>query len=186
MTDSLQVPLQITIRDVLRSEALEAHIREKAAKLEEFYPRIVSCRVTVEELRKHHHQGRHFRVRIDVRVPGHHELVANRDHDEDVYVALRDAFDAMARQLEDVAREQRGDVKAHEVPQRGRVTRLFTDQGYGFFETGDGRELYFSRENVAHPTFDDLAAGTEVQFIEERAAEGPQAKRVSVGKHHHA
>lgn len=184
MTASLQVPLQITIRDVARSEALEAHIREKAAKLEEFHPRITSCRVTVEELRKHHHQGRHFRVRIDVRVPGHVELVANRDHDEDVYVALRDAFDHMARQLEDVVREQRGDVKAHELPQRGKVTRLFTDQGYGFIETGDGRELYFSRENVAHPSFDDLAAGTEVQFIEELAGEGRQAKRVSAGKHH--
>ena len=176
--------LQITIRDVPRSEALEAHIREKAAKLEEFHPRIVSCRVTVEELRKHHHQGRHFRVRIDVRVPGHQELVANRDHDEDVYVALRDAFDNVARQLEEVVREQRGDVKVHQVPQHGRVTRLFTDQGYGFIETGDGRELYFNRDNVAHPGFDELVAGTEVQFIEELAAEGRQAKRVSAGKHH--
>jgi ribosomal subunit interface protein len=184
MTGSLQVPLQITIRDVPRSEALEAHIRQKAAKLEEFHPRITSCRVTVEELRKHHHQGRHFRVRIDARVPGHQELVANRDHDEDVYVALRDAFDAIGRQLEEVARAQRGDVKAHALPQHGRVTRLYTDQGYGFIETGDGRELYFSRENVAHPGFDDLAAGTEVQFIEELAGEGRQAKRVSVGKHH--
>jgi ribosomal subunit interface protein len=184
MTGSLQVPLQITIRDVPRSEALEAHIRQKAAKLEEFYARITSCRVTVEELRKHHHQGRQFRVRIDVRVPGHRELVVDRDHDEDVYVALRDAFDAMARQLEDVTREQRGDTKVHELPQHGRVTRLFTDRGYGFIETGDGRELYFSRENVAHPGFDDLAAGTEVQFIEELAGEGRQAKRVSAGKHH--
>jgi cold shock CspA family protein len=110
--------------------------------------------------------------------------VANRDHDEDVYVALRDAFDAMARQLEEVARAQRGDVKAHALPQHGRVTRLVTDEGYGFIETGDGRELYFSRENVAHPGFDDLAAGTEVQFIEELAAEGRQARRVSAGKHH--
>jgi cold shock CspA family protein len=139
--------------------------------------------VTVEELRKHHHQGRQFRVRIDLRVPGK-ELVANRDHHEDVYVALRDAFDAVKRQLEDVAREMRGDVKAHAVPQHGKVARLFTDEGYGFIETADGRELYFSRGNVVHPTFDQLKPGAEVQFIEEMAAEGPQAKRISVGKHH--
>ena len=113
MTESLQVPLQITIRDMPRSEALEAHVRQKAAKLEEFYPRIVSCRVIVEELRKHHHQGRHFRVRIDVRVPGHHELVANRDHDEDVYVALREAFDIAVRQIDEHARVVRGEVKTH-------------------------------------------------------------------------
>ncbi len=184
MTGSLQVPLQITFRDMPRSDALEQHIQQKAAKLEAFYPRIVSCRVTVEEARKHHQQGRHFRVAVDVRVPGHQELVANRDHDEDPFVALRDAFDAMARQLEDIAREQRGDVKMHAPTLHGKVARLFPEEGYGFIETGDGHELYFNRENVTHASFDDLAPGTEVQFIEELAAEGRQAKRVSVGKHH--
>ncbi len=179
----MQTPIQITFHDVPRSDALEAHIRQKAEKLEEFHSRIISCRVTVEELRKHHQQGRQFRVRVDLRVPGK-EIVANRDHHEDVYVALRDAFDAVKRQLEEVAREMRGDVKAHAVPQHGKVARLFADEGCGFIETADGRELYFSRENVVHPTFDQLTPGAEVQFIEEMAAEGPQAKRISVGKHH--
>jgi ribosomal subunit interface protein len=178
----MQLPIQITFHNVSRSDALEAHIRQKAEKLEEFHSRIISCRVTVEELGKHHHQGRQFRVRIDLRVPGK-EIVANRDHSEDVYIALRDAFDAVKRQLEEVAREMRGDVKAHAVSQHGKVVRLFPDEGYGFIETADARELYFSRDNVVHPTFDELTAGSEVQFIEEMAAEGPQAKRVSVGKH---
>jgi cold shock CspA family protein len=75
-------------------------------------------------------------------------------------------------------------VKAHELSRHGKVTRLFVDEGYGFIEMPDGRELYFSRDNVVHPAFDELRPGTEVQFIEELAAEGPQAKRVSVGKHH--
>lgn len=114
----MQVPLQITVRGMPHSEALEARIREKAGKLGEFFPRINSCRVTVEEFGKHHHQGRRFQVRIDLRVPGK-EIVANRDHDEDPYVALRDAFDAVKRQLEEIARVKRGDVKAHETPQRG-------------------------------------------------------------------
>jgi len=57
------------------------------------------------------------------------------------------------------------------------------DEGYGFIETSDGRELYFSRDNVVHPLFEHLEPGTVVQFIEEMAAEGPQAKRVSAGKH---
>jgi ribosomal subunit interface protein len=183
MTDSLQVPLQITIRDMPRSEALDADIRGRVAKLEEFSPRIVSCRVNVEQVGRHRHQGKQFRVRIDVRVPGE-EIVVNRDHDEDVYVALHDAFDAAKRQLEEVVREKRGDVKVHGLPLHGKVTRLFTDEGYGFIEMPDGRELYFSRDNVMHPVFDELQPGTEVQFIEELAGEGPQAKRVSVGKHH--
>jgi len=178
----MQVPLQITIRDVPHSEALETHIRDKAAKLEEFHPHITSCRVTVEELGMHHHQGRQFRVRLDVRVPGK-EIVANRDHDEDVYVAVRDAFDSVKRQLEEVVRLRRGDVKVHETPQHGQIARLFPQEGYGFIATGDGRELYFSRDNVAHPAFEELEPGTPVQFIEDSGAEGPQARRVSVGKH---
>lgn len=107
----MEVPLQITVRDFPQSEALDARIREKAGKLCEFNPRITSCRVTVEELHKHHQQGRHFQVSLDVRVPGR-EIVVNRAHHEDVYVALRDAFDAAKRQLEEIARVKRGDVKA--------------------------------------------------------------------------
>ncbi|MBI2960796.1 MAG: HPF/RaiA family ribosome-associated protein [Betaproteobacteria bacterium] len=179
----MEVPLQVTVRNLPHSEALEARIRKKAAKLEEFHPRITSCRVTVEELRKHQHQGRQFQVSVDVRVPGR-EVVANLARNEDVYVALRDAFDGAKRQLEEVARQTRGDVKDHEVPQLGRIARLFAEERYGFVVTEDGRELYFSSTNVVHPAFERLAVGDEVQFIEELAAEGPQAKRVSVGKHH--
>ena len=109
----MQIPLQITIRDVEHSEALEAHIRGKVEKLEEFFKHITSCRVVVEVPHKHHHQGKQFNVRIDIGVPGS-EIVVNRDHAEDVYVALRDAFDAAKRQLEDYARKIRGDIKTHE------------------------------------------------------------------------
>ena len=178
----MQVPLQITFRNFPRSDAVETRIREKAAKLEEFHSRIISCRVIVEERHRHHHQGKQFTVRLDIRVPGH-ELAIDRDHDEDIYVAVRDAFDAAARKLEDVARTQRGDVKVHEMPQHGKVARLFPEEGYGFIETADGREFYFSRDNVVEPSFDQLEIGTAVQFIEDVASESPQAKRVSVGKH---
>ena len=178
----MQTPLQITLLGMDPSEALESRIREKAVKLEEFHPRITRCRVSVEESRKHHTQGRHFSVRIDVHVPGR-EVVATRDHDEDVYVALRDAFDAVGRQLEEVVREMRGDVKVHAEPAHGTVTRLVTDEGYGFIESEDGRELYFSRENVVHPPFDDLTTGMAVHYLEEMGGEGPQAKRISAKRH---
>ncbi len=177
----MQLPLQITMREMDRSEALEAAIEEHAAKLEQFHPRITRCRVTVEQLGRHQQQGRQFSVKVDVRVPGK-EIVATRDHHEDVYVALRDAFDAARRQLEEVAREVRGDVKTHPPTLRGRVARLLLDEGYGFIETDDGRELYFSRENVVAPPFEHLEAGMDVSFIEEPAAEGLQAKRVSASK----
>ena len=178
----MQVPLQITMRGFEHSAALEADIRQHAEKLEQFHPRIVSCRITVEETRRHHRQGRHFNVRIDVRVPGG-DIAVNLDHDEDVHVAVRDAFDSAKRQLEETIREKRGDVKQHEVPQHGTIARVFAADGCGFIKAADGRELYFSRENVVTPQFEELVPGTPVQFIEEMAAEGPQAKRVSMGKH---
>jgi ribosomal subunit interface protein len=173
-------PLQITIRGMEHSPALDQHIEEKARKLEEFYPHMIGCHVTVEKPHSHHHQGAPFDVRIDVRVPGRGEVVVNRKHAEDVYVALRDAFDAAKRQLEEHIRVQRGDVKVHPIAVHGRIKRLFPEEGYGFIETLDGRELYFARENLVHGGLADLAVGTAVQFIEEMAQEGAQAKRVSV------
>ena len=107
----MQKPLQITVHGIEHSPALDAHIREKAAKLEEFYPRMTACHVTVEQPHRHHQQGAQFEVHIDVRVPGRGEIVVNHQHAEDVYVALRDAFDAAKRQLEEHIRLQRGDTK---------------------------------------------------------------------------
>ena len=115
---SVKVPLQIVVRNLAHSEALEARIRESITKLEGVHPRIVSCRVTVEESHRHQQQGREYQVRIDARVPGK-ELVASHDHHEDVYVALRDATQAMRRQLEDAVKTSRGDVKAHSRPEPG-------------------------------------------------------------------
>ncbi len=110
----METPLQIVVRNIAHSDALEARVREDVAKLEAFHPRIISCRVRIEELQKHRRQGRHLRVSIDLRVPGR-EIVASHDHDEDVYVALREAFHSARRQLEDTVRVMRGDVKVHET-----------------------------------------------------------------------
>jgi ribosomal subunit interface protein len=111
----MQIPLQVTLKDMPQSEAVESRIREKSEKLSRFYDRIMSCRVVVETPQRHQHQGKLYSVRIDLTVPGA-ELVANRAQDEDVYVAIRDAFIAITRQLEDFARRQRGQVKTHAAP----------------------------------------------------------------------
>lgn len=106
----MQSPLQITFRRLPPADALEARIRARAAKLEEFFPRITGGRVVVQEIDRHRRQGKQFSVRVALRVPKH-EFAVNRDHDEDAYVAVRDAFDAAERQLEARARLKRGDVK---------------------------------------------------------------------------
>lgn len=108
----MKIPLQVTFRDMPTSEAVEARVREKADKLSRFYDRIINCRVVIEMPQRHKHQGKLHSVRIDLSVPGA-ELVANHARDEDVYVAVRDAFAAITRQLEEFARMQRGEVKSH-------------------------------------------------------------------------
>jgi hypothetical protein len=65
----MQLPLQITVRDLSLSEAAETDIRTKAADLDTYYDGIMSCRVVVEGPVRHHHTGP-FTVRIDLTVPG--------------------------------------------------------------------------------------------------------------------
>jgi len=185
----MQIPLQITFRNLNRSPAIEAKIRERVDKLERFFGEVTSCRVAVELLHKHHAQGNHYHVRVDVTVPGE-ELVASREPGEhhayaDVYVAIRDAFDTMGRLLEDYARRMRRQVKAHEVPPHGRVAELHRADDYGLIETADGHMVYFHRNSVVEGDFDDLAIGSEVRFVEEQGERGPQASTVHIiGKHH--
>ncbi len=179
----MQTPLQITTRDVPHSEALDAQIRDKLAKLELFYPHIMGCKVMVELPHKHKHQGRLFSVRLDITVPGG-ELVVNREAHGDVYVVLRDAFDAAKRQIEDYGSRQRRETKTHMPVLHGKVTRLMTVAGYGFIETADGRELYFDATNLANGDFDKLQVGGDVRFVEDIGAEGRQAKRVGVQRNH--
>ena len=179
---AMKLPVQITFRDIAKSEAVETAIREKAERLERFSERIMSCKVMVGMIQKHKHQGKLFNIRIDLTLPGA-EIVVNRDKAEDIYVAIRDAFDAVKRKLEEQVRRIRGDVKLHEVEAHGRVARLFAEEGYGFIATPDGGELYFHLYNCVHPDFDQLKIGDEVVFLEEMGGEGLQANRVSRGKH---
>ncbi len=185
----MQIPLDISFRNMDPSPAVEARIREKAAKLERFHERIISCTVVVEAPHRHQHKGMLYSVHIDISVPGK-DVVVDRakpgDHShEDVYVAVRDAFNAAVRRLEDHARRQRGDIKSHAAPPHGTVARLFDD--YGFISITDGQEIYFHRNAVLSDAFDKLAVGSKVSLAidETEGVAGPQASTVRpVGKHH--
>ena len=116
----MQMPLQITFRNMEPSAAVEERVRERMDRLDQYYDRIMSCRVVVEAPHRHHHQGKVFHVRLDLTLP-QAELIVNREPEEnraheDVFVAIRDAFDAMQRQVLDYVRKHRGDVKTHEPP----------------------------------------------------------------------
>jgi ribosome-associated translation inhibitor RaiA len=113
----MKVPLQISFRGMDPSPALERRIRDKVTRLERYHDRLMSCTVVVDARTRRPHKGKIYRIGIDLRGPGFEIAVGkagrrNPAH-ADITVALRDAFDAAARQLEDRARIARGDVKTH-------------------------------------------------------------------------
>ena len=183
----MQIPLDITFKEVAASDAVEARVRELVGKLERVYDRITRCEVVVEMPHRRHRQGKQFHVRVRLTVPGG-ELVTSRDPGpdeahEDVYVALRDAFGAMRRQLEGYVRKLRRDVKRRIEPQHGRVTFLDVEGEWGWLEPDDGRRLYFHRNSVLGG-IGDLHVGDEVRFTEENGEKGPQASTVeTIGEH---
>jgi len=187
----VQVPVQITFRNLDSAPAVEAKVRERVEELEQFYNGIISCHVMIEEPGRHHREGRLYHIRVDLNVPGR-EIVVKRDPPEhraheDILVAVHDCFDAVRRQLEDHARRQRGDIKTHEVPGHGRIASLIAEEGYGFIDASDGTEVYFHRNAVKGEGFDKLAAGDEVRFAIHpgEGEKGPQASSVIlIGKHH--
>ena len=74
----MQIPLQISFRNMDPSPAVEAIVREKAAKLDRFLDRIVSCDVTIEAPHRHHHKGKLYKVRSDIGIRGKDVHVSGR------------------------------------------------------------------------------------------------------------
>jgi ribosomal subunit interface protein len=110
----MELPLTITAQDLTLPESIEAVIREKAFKLERFYDRLIGCHVRVTGPSRHHRNGGLFDVRIDLSVPGS-ELVVNHQANEDLAVAIREAFAAARRRLDEHARLQREEKRAAEA-----------------------------------------------------------------------
>jgi ribosome-associated translation inhibitor RaiA len=118
----MNIPTTIAFEGVPESDAVQQAVRRHAGDLERFYDRITSCHVAIAKPNRRRHKGDLYCVRIDVTVPGR-EIIVNREHGlahghEDVFIALRDAFNAARRQLEDHVRMMRGQVKAHPAATR--------------------------------------------------------------------
>jgi ribosomal subunit interface protein len=181
----MQAPLEVSFKNMEPSPAIVDDIEQRVAKLDRYFEKVTSCHVTVEAPHKHHRKGRHWRVRILINAPGRQLVVSDEPGNvhahEDLGVALRDAFNAAVRQLQDYARTLRGDVKAHEPAQNeGRVARLFADDGYGFIDAGPLGEVYFHQNSVVDGRFAELEAGSRVSFViaEGESEHGAQASTV--------
>jgi ribosomal subunit interface protein len=156
---TMNAPLQITIRGVRRTESIEAKIRERAEKLERFFDRITRCHVIVEPVRGRGRHGTPFDVRINLSVPGA-ELVVTPEPQSDLGLAIRDAFDAARRRLEDHARRMRGEVKRHAAAVRAEEPRGTPSGALGVDDRTDAFGDAFDLDAPVEPAVLDDAPTT--------------------------
>lgn len=195
------LPVQVTFRNIEDHAGLEEYVQKEAAKLERFYNRISSCRVVVERPQRAA-SSKFYHVRIDLGVPNEELVVKHvptlhgtlqdlqtqksRREAKSVLVhknpkqAIHEAFQEMARQVQDFARRQEGAVKTKQGIEEAIVKEILTEEGYGFLETADGREIYFNQASVLESHFPELRIGSKVKFAEESGEKGPQASTVKL------
>ncbi len=182
----MQIPLEVSFRDVKKTKDLEILLQKKVSKLETICSYITSCRIAIEKTNQHQQNGNPFRVRISLSIPPSHKLVVRRESSEgdihdDLRAVIGNVFDAARRQLEKLVEKQRHQVKTHLTNKiNGFVNKLFRDEGYGFIQSVDGGEIYFHRNSVLHGEFDRLKIGTGVYFHREEGEEGPQASTLQI------
>lgn len=176
----MQTPVRITFRGMEPSPAVEARVRQHVDWLERFHQRVTGCHVIIESPPTHRRKGAPFEVKIELTAPGGRISVRSERAEHaayaDVYVALRDAFDAARRLLQDHVRERRGEVKRREPRKLGTVAQIA--EGYGRIAADDGRFVYFHPHSVHGVAFEDLPIGAVVEFEEEQADKGVQAAAV--------
>ena len=184
----MQLEPVITYRGVSPTPTIENKVRQRLRRLERHHPRVMACRVMVEAPHRHQAKGVLYCVRLDVTVPGH-ELVVNRDpkaHQahEEVLTAVRDAFDAMERQLDGLRGRKRREIRTEPLTVHGQVVELHPE--HGRIAGLDGNLAYFHRNSVVGDAFDKLSVGTDVNYVVEYGEKGPQAASVTLSVMQHA
>lgn len=101
----MSAAFQITIRDEEHTKYLTQLIKEKAGKLQHYSYDIIKCRIVVDA--NHHNQqhGNLHTVHIELIIP-QDEIVVNKVANENVYVAIHEAFAAACRQLQDMHKKK--------------------------------------------------------------------------------
>jgi len=114
----MTVPIQVSFEHIDRSDFIEARVREEAEKLERYYDRISFVRAVIVRPQHRQHKGDVYGVRLQLSIPGAEDIVIDREsaatgRHEDMNVAIRDAFDAARRKLEDLSRRRQDRERGH-------------------------------------------------------------------------
>jgi len=179
----MQKPLEITFRDIEKTDQVEDLIRLKAQKLERICENIISCAVVVEMVQKHQAAGRPYRVRINLMLPKGKEIIVSQDPKKalDLEAEVRWAFNSAERQIIEYMEKLRREVKSHpSIEADGTVEKIFRNDGVGFIRTFDDRQVFFHRNALVNEDFNALREGAAVRIVEAMGEKGPQATSVHV------
>lgn len=119
----MRVPIEITYRNVTKSDEIESLIHKKADKLNDFHDGIISCRISIDQNKDKKRSDNRYHVRIDLRVPPGKELVVHQKSGEggsgeSLRTVITEAFKTISRQLKKLKQKQRGGVKTRvEAPE---------------------------------------------------------------------
>lgn len=132
--------------------------------------------VWIDVQKSAHH--RHGNDRVAIRCMARRsELVAD-GRDDELEPALRKALDSFEREVRRYRdkSDTRNQRPAPEPPHLGVIEQIFTEEGYGFIVTQDGRQVYFHRNALADGLMiDSLEIGQSVALNVEPGDKGPQA-----------
>ena len=180
----METGVEIAFHHMDHSPAVEERVRARIARLEQFHGRLTSCRVVIDAPHKTHRKGNHYEVRLEVHAPSARFVVDRAPGDvnahEDLMVAVRDAFDAMERQIRRWTEQHSGRPETQAPVLHGRVAEIDGAGGFGQIALTDGRLVYFHRNAVVEGDFDALVEGDPVEIAIDTgdSAKGPHASTV--------
>ena len=160
------------------TDDVKVMVTERLEALNEPHDDIVHARVTL--IKHERHNKGSDEVRVFLTLSG--KSLSTKRQADTLDEALNAALDVLTRQLRDFRLIRQHAAKTPSPLPRGRILRLFPEDGYGFIETESHREVYFHENSVQHVAFEDLEVGMTVELSVEDGHEGPQASRVTLYK----
>lgn len=174
-----RIPVEVVGKGFEQTPEVDALINERIDRLRRFWDQILACRVTIEGHDAHHRRGGPYAVMLRLEIPGS-DIVVSHQSARDLRVAIRFAFEAAHRQLEDHLCRLRGQPLREDQRQFGRILHLAPGDDFGFLVAEDGAEVYFHRNSVLGARFELLGEGESVRFVAEPGDKGLQASSVFV------